>query len=193
MATGINIMFDPEDDGKKTIGIRYPVRRGQDQRDLMGTMGMKNDRAPRTDRMKLLLNNQNEFLLVNTEDYPLGSYPISGDTGFKLKIGLQKDYLAYELRVPLIPYMDFDHFVNSNEDGKLLVNVSSVEMKKPEGRKKTGAEGGRSGGMGGGRAGGRSGGKGGSRPGGMSGGRPGGTDRTAMEPISFEISLELAK
>lgn len=189
LSTGITIMFDPEEGTKKAIGIRYPVRQGQNQRDLMDTMGMQEDRAPRAERMKLLLNDQNEFLLVNQEDFPLGSYPIDGSRGFKVKLGLENDYLAYELRIPLIPFMEFEHFVHPNDDGKLLISINSVEMEKPEQRKNPGGSGERFGGMEGGRSGGARGG----RAGGMSRGKPGGMDRSSIEPISFEISLELAK
>ena len=180
---GMNIWFDTGSD--KIYAVRFPLL-DADKTQRRSNPGNE-EQDERNNIFRDILAEQQMFLLVNDDDYPLGSYPVDGNSGIKLKAGMTKDKFVFELQYALISYND--KVINTlNLEGKdeLVVKFESIEFKNSFAEGRPG---------GGGRGSGMPGGTGGERPGGMSGGpgtkggRGPGKDKQSMEDIDFSVKV----
>jgi hypothetical protein len=171
MHTGLTIWFT--EDGEK-VGIRYPIRQ---KRDKFNQDVVPNERE--FDKMwgmfQEFIVHQNEFMVVNEDDFPLNAYPIHSPTGVKLNMEYQIGQLVYSLRIPLADLPESDFRLNSSAGETITLEFQTGEFNTPDrpGR-----------------------GFGNRRPGGGRGNaqmpnRSGGFSKP--EPIDFSINLVLAK
>ena len=177
---GMNIWFDTG--SENTYAIRFPLF----DPEQMPRRKNNNEGNPseRNNIFRNILADQHSFLVVNEDDYPMGTYSIDGNSGVKLKVGMTKDKFVFELQYALTPYND--KIVNSLDlKGKkeLKVSFESVEFNRSFSGAGARMGGGPDDGMGSGIG-------GGMRPGGT-GQRPG-MNRLSEEDINFSVDVVLA-
>lgn len=191
---GMNIWFDTGD--KDIYAVRFPVIDREKMRSEMSqgqrptTQGERQEKGGeksenRNEMFRDILENQTTFLLVNGDDYPLGTYPINGSSGIKIKPGMTKDKFVLELQYALSKFDgNVVNYLQMNENREIMVKFEAVEFEKTSG------PGGFGGGMPmGGNRGGTPG--GGDMAGGPGGGRPEGRPFGDNESADIDFSVNV--
>lgn len=185
LSLGATVWVEPENG--KTLGIEYPLQMMKNK-PLQGRPDMQSGQARPTEdpemmqnRIYTLLNNQKNLQIVNEDNFPLYSYPITDPLGFQVKLGLDMGKLVYEMRIPYgansaAPIM-VDAFPGELLGLKIETQEPDFSSMRPSG-----------GGMG---PGGGSGGMGGGRGGGMGGMRPGGSAPSGDMKSQFKLELDV--
>lgn len=185
---GLIVWFEPESGVKNKFGIRYPIATALST--LMPTPEMNREGTQGSNLEKILtkiLEQQNEFQIINKDKFPLTALPIVNNEGIEIKLGYHSNQFVYELKVPLAVNSDYSYAVDALPGEKVKVKFETEEFSL-EGMRGTGS--GMSSGDGGGIPQG-----GGGRPG---GGRPGGGMRNPgmgggnlFEPLNFTLEINL--
>ncbi|MBL1215653.1 MAG: hypothetical protein HND52_19965 [Ignavibacteriae bacterium] len=178
LSQGFTAWIQKESDNNDMLGIKYPVKKlGNDPQKFM--VEHRDANAEPRDLIVKMINQQNEFLLVNENDFPLGAYPLKNELGIEPTLQFKMSQLVYSIRIPL-NNNDPDSFEINYLPGEIM-NIN-FEIEVPE-RDNVG-RGSRGNGMrGGGRA---------------AGGRMGGGDRSGTmnknrpEPIDLKLQILLA-
>jgi hypothetical protein len=103
------------------------------------------NREPEFDR---IINKENEFLIVNEDDYPLSAYPLSNTAGIALKIKFVEGRFNYELKIPLKTNSKMPYFVDTDPGKTVEIGFQTKEHEKMS-REGAGMRGSGEGGMGG--------------------------------------------
>jgi hypothetical protein len=162
---GFVIWFEPVNNGGKTIGIEYPVGLNEINSDEPENMERNpEDQNRMENRITEMINNlqlqQNEFIILNKEKFPLTAYPFQNKVGIDIKIGYHLGQLVYEMKIPLKGLNENEYGVYSSPGDILKVGFQTVELDRSSlGNMRSGMDGDRSGeggfggrgGMGGGR------------------------------------------
>lgn len=196
MRSGFVVWLEPENGDTKQFGIKYPIQTMyEERRDITKenpiSLFGENQRETRTaDKMDnhLLeeLQKQIEFQVVDKNNVPITAIPVINKEGIKIKIGLEKGTLVYELQIPLKRSADYSFAVGALPGEKIKVRFETLQPDFSDIKKSFGE-----GERGGGRASGEEP-EGGMPQGGGRGGRRGREGSGAMKKIDkLDYSIEL--
>ena len=188
LSLGLTIWFKP-DNNEETIGLQYPKR--VDKVSSKNLMKKNRNQDRNTDfemTVNALLQNQNEFLLVDEDEEIIYASPISSNDGFEIKIGVVNQQFVYEAKIPIGNNSQAQMPINVFPNEKLTIEFETGEIDFDEMRKNGGMQ---SSGMGQGGGGMQGGGKGGR--GTMQSGGRGGSSRMGMERFRLDVDVKLAK
>lgn len=106
MRAGFIVWFEPVNNGGKMIGIEYPVGETIFTSDEEKNMAMEPDKETKmkdfTEGMITRLQlEQNEFIILNKEKFPLTAFPLQNKAGIEIKLGYHLQQFVYELKIPL--------------------------------------------------------------------------------------------
>ena len=183
--TGFTVWFEPQDGGEK-IGIQYPLKSDDIRRKMQvgnRSDGVKPDLKLRIDEFKKM---QNEFRIVNEDDFLLFAYSLNNEIGIKVDIGYQMGQLVYEIQIPISKSLFGNYNLNLSPKDKVMIAFESGDIDRSElgNFNDGGIRGGGRGGHGGG------GGKGSGR---SSGNSNGGGRTSGIERIDFKVLVSLAQ
>ncbi len=190
---GFIVWFEPVSGDNKTFGIKYPLVNIMDKQPQMDESTREEMSAQNNQRsFGRMLENQNEFEIVNQDKYPLLALPLVNREGIEAKLSFLDGRLVYELKVPLVVSKQYSIAAGALPGEKIRVRFETLVMnadkrgqrtsgfepsgngeRPPEGEMPRGdARGGRRG-------------EGGMRP---------GMGRSGMsEPINYTVDLQLEK
>jgi hypothetical protein len=188
---GFIVWFEPVNTDGKMICIKYPVgvtefSEGQPENEERNP----DDQNRMENRITEMINNlqvqQNEFLIMNKEKFPLTAYPFQNKVGIDIKVGYHLGQFVYEMKIPLKGMNENEYGVYANPGDIVKVGFQTEEFERSN-------FGDRGSGMGGERPEGGFGGFGGR--GGMGGGR--GMDRgnapQQLKQLDYWVKLNLLK
>ncbi|MCL6097639.1 MAG: hypothetical protein M1391_03580 [Bacteroidetes bacterium] len=193
---GFIVWLEPVSGDNKTFGIKYPLVNIMDKQPQMDESTREEMSAQNNQRsFGRMLENQNEFEIVNQDKYPLLALPLVNREGIEAKLSFLDGRLVYELKVPLVVSKQYSIAAGALPGEKIRVRFETLVMNadkrgqrtsgfEPSGNGERSPEGGE-GEMprGGARSGRR--GEGGMRP---------GMGRSGMsEPINYTVDLLLEK
>ena len=193
LSLGLTVWFEP-DNGEKIIGLRYPQKLEKvNFKNLAAMNNNKQDKYDFETIVETMLQYQNEYSIVNEDDYSLYAFPIGNKNGFELKAGTSMGQFVYEAKIPIANNGESIVLINVLPGEKLNVGFETGEFDMDEMRKNMSSSGMTSGGMsGGGRSGGgRSG--GGKSGAGRGGQRSGSGSGEMAEQIDFWTEVKLSK
>lgn len=95
---GFTVWIEPKN-GSDKFGIKYPIQETPNKNHL-GNINDHRVEDP-SNRINEFLLGKQEFMIVNGKDFPLYSYPIASNVGYKLKMHYNTGQLIYELNIPL--------------------------------------------------------------------------------------------
>ncbi len=158
LSMGLTIWFQPENGGLK-VGLQYPKQRTKTSpRNLMGKNRAQNEENDFDVSVKTLMQNQNEFSLINEDEEMIFVSPINSNNGYEIKIGTQNQQFVYEAKIPIgnnsLATMPID--IYPNEMVTILLESGKIDMEsvrrnsETEGGMQTGGGQGRGSGKGGG-------------------------------------------
>jgi len=183
LSMGLTIWFEPEN-GEQKIGLQYPKQRTKTSpRNLMGKNRDQNEENDFDVSVKTLMQNQNEFSLINENEEVILTSPIEGNNGYNIKIGTQNQQFVYEAKIPIgnnnLTQMPIDIYPNEMvtillESGKIDMESVRRNPETDDGMQTGGGQGSR-GGMGGGRGSGK-----------------GGISRPEASSLDLELEVKLA-
>lgn len=180
---GLIVWFEPESGDKNKFGIRYPMMITPSTSMQMPEMNRVGGHDANLDNIiNKMLEQQNEFQIINKDKFPLTALPIVNNEGIEVKLGYRSNQFVYELKVPLATNTNFSYAVDTLPGEKIKIKFETEEFSSESIH---GAGGG--GGMpsGGGRHGGAAG-----RPGG-GGMRPGMGGANMLEPLNYTVEINL--
>jgi hypothetical protein len=182
---GLIVWFEPESGDKNKFGIRYPMVITTSNPIPMPEMNRSGGQGSTSldNIINKMLEQQNEFQIINKDKFPLTALPIVNNEGIEAKLGYRSNQFVYELKVPLATNTNFSYAVDALPGEKIKVKFETEEFSF-EGMH--GAGGGGRMPSGGGRHGGVAGrpGDGGMRPG------MGGANMSEQLNYTVEINLE---
>ncbi len=189
LKSGLTIWFEPQSSDVEKFGIQYPIKNNTTVvMDFSKRLKPTGRRVKQERVVNKLLIEQNEFLVLNEDEYPLYASPLKSNNGIEVKIGYEFGQLVYELKISLVGRKESLLKINTtlNEEIKLGFIAGKIERPERSGEAEMGN---------------KSGGKsGGGQKGGMSGGRRGGSSgrgrqqniNSVIEPINFWINTAIA-
>jgi len=188
LSLGLTVWFEP-DSGEKVIGLRYPQKLERVNFRNIAAMNInKEDKYDFETIVATMLQYQNEYSIVNEDDYSLYAFPIGNKNGFEIKAGTSMGQFVYEVKIPIANNGESIVLVNVLPGEKLSVGFETGEFDIGEMRKNMSLSGMTSGGM---RGGGRSG--GGKSGVGRGGQRSGSGSGEVAEQLEFWIEVKLTK
>jgi len=180
LRTGLTIWFDPHSSDKEKFGIQYSIKNNTTvAMDFSKRLKTIDRRARQEQIVNKLLIEQNEFLVLNEDEYPLYASPLKNNNGVEVKIGYEFSQLVYELKIPLANEKESLLNINTVSKEEIRIGFISGKMERSERRGMAGM-GNKSGGQKGGMSSGR-------RRGGSSRGRQQNM-KSVIEPINFWIN-----
>lgn len=130
---GFIIWFEPVNNGGKMIGIEYPV--GMNEINSGESEEMERnpeDQNRMENRIADMINNlqlqQNEFIILNKEKFPLTAYPFQNKIGIDIKVGYHLRQLVYEMKIPLKGLNENEYGVYSSPGDVVKVGFQTVEL-----------------------------------------------------------------
>lgn len=182
---GLIVWFEPESGDNNKFGIRYPMASAQPE--ALQISGMNRDGMEKEGLEKniiRMLEQQNEFQIINKDKFPLTALPIMNDEGIEAKLRYRANQFIYELKVPLASNKQFSYIVDALPGRSVKIKFETEEM---DVQSMPGGGPGAGGGMppGGGRQGGGAGRQGG---GGM---KPGMGGSKMFEPLDYTVEIKL--
>ena len=181
---GLIVWFEPESGDKNKFGIRFPM--APTQPEALPISGMNKERMENDGLEKILLKmleQQNEFQIINKDKFPLTALPVMNNEGIEAKLGYQSNLFVYELKVPLASNKQFSYLVDALPGANVKIKFETEEMEM-EGMRAGPGIGSMSPGEGGGRG-------GGNRRGGGEGMRPGMGSAKMFEPLDYTVEIKL--
>jgi len=180
LSMGLTIWFEPEN-GEQKIGLQFPKQRNKTSpRNLMGKNRSQNEENDFDVSVKTMMQNQNEFSLINEDEEVIFVSPISGNHGYEIKIGTQNQQFIYEAKIPIgnnrLATMPID--IYPGEMVTVLLESGKIDMESVRRNSET------DGGM-------QTGGGQGSR-GGRGAGKADGIKRSETSALEFELKVKLA-
>lgn len=195
MMGGLTFWFDPEEQKKRSNGIRYPVGTnmhpaGASMPDRRASREEVDEFAKRLERR--FYENLDLVTLVSRAEWDGQTVALNQLEGIEAAAAPYADSFFLEIRIPLFLASGVD--VGARAGESLAVGLQTADIKPPDGEMR-GAPGGRKGSRPGGRMGGRPGGAIGGRRGGGMGSRPGAMTGRGMrlEPLEAWVKLTLAR
>jgi hypothetical protein len=130
---GFIIWFEPVNNGGKVIGIEYPVGVNEINSDEPENMERNpEDQNRMENRITEMINNlqlqQNEFIILNKEKFPLTAYSFQNKVGIDIKVGYHLGQLVYEMKIPLKGLNEDEYGVYSSPGDALKVGFQTVEL-----------------------------------------------------------------
>jgi hypothetical protein len=125
---GLTVWLKP-DNSKDIIGIRYPLKREQEEiKELRKNVVNQQDNPE--EGIQRILADQDELEIINKDGKTITSMSITGQSGFEAKIGYSMRQLVYELKIPL---KNDDNGMVLNTGNKKEINIEFVtnELKMP--------------------------------------------------------------
>lgn len=102
---GFTVWLDPQDSDGETIGVQFPIRKrlstNLNSNRSSSIVNKKNNINNLNELVSRIKSNQTELLIVNENRIPLNSLPIKGSGSLELNLGMVKDQLIYELKIPI--------------------------------------------------------------------------------------------
>lgn len=181
---GLIVWFEPESGDKNKFGIRYPMVIATSNPTPIPEMNRPGGQGITSldNIINKMLDQQNEFQIINKDKFPLTALPIVNNEGIEVKLGYRSNQFVYELKVPLATNTNFSYAVDALPGEKIKVKFETEEFSF-EGMHGAGGGGGMP--SGGGRQGGAAG-----RPGG-GGMRPGMGGANMSEPLNYTVEINL--
>lgn len=181
---GLIVWFEPESGDKNKFGIRFPMAPTQPEALPMSGMNKERMEKDGLDKMLLkMLDQQNEFQILNKDKFPLTALPVMNNEGIEAKLGYQSNVFVYELKVPLASNKQFSYMVDALPGSNVKIKFETEEMEM-ENRQGGPGIGSMSPGEGGGRG-------GGNRRGGGEGMRQGMGGAKMFEPLDYTVEIKL--
>lgn len=129
MRAGFIVWFTPQSGNPETFGIKYPMPPsllGKDERESFNKELYQ--RGSRDNVFDKMLKEKKEFQIINTDDFPLGQYPINNNIGIKPKLSFNDERFVYELKVPLTSGNNNMYSLGSKPGEELSIKFETVEM-----------------------------------------------------------------
>jgi hypothetical protein len=162
MKFGFVVWLEPENGDTKQFGIKYPIQTMPlDKHEMTkdnpdGLFGENLRAAPTEEKMynRMLeeLQKQIEFQVVDKDDVPITAIPVINREGIKIKIGMEKGMLVYELQIPLKRSSDYSFAVGALPGEKIKVKFETLQPDFSDMKKASGEGFGEDEGSGGGRS-----------------------------------------
>ncbi|MBL7994748.1 hypothetical protein JNM05_05200 [bacterium] len=124
MMMGFTVWFDSTGNGKKILGIRYPI--GFDGAMPMNERGQNEN--PFEDIMK---NKLNEVEIIGPGKYDRMRLTVYELSGITVKLTTQKNGMFFELKVPLHASTNFPYAINTGVGKPLSILLETGEFKRP--------------------------------------------------------------
>ena len=184
---GLIVWFEPESGAKNKFGIRYPIVTTLSTLIPTPEINREGGQGSNLDKIfSKILEQQNEFQIINKDKFPLTALPIVNNEGIEVKLGYHSNQFVYELKVPLAVNADYSFAVDALPGEKIKVKFETEEFSF-EGLRGAGSGSGMPPGSGGK----PQGGGGGGRPGGGGMRSPGMGGSNMMEPLNYTVEINL--
>ncbi len=181
---GFIVWFEPESGDKNKFGIRYPTSTKQPEAPKLSEINREELSIEGPERnIKKMLEQQNEFQIINKDKFPLTALPIVNNEGIEAKLGFQSNQFVYELKVPLASNKQFSYIVDALPGANVKIIFETEELDAQSMRGPGGSAGIPPEGSEDRRGNRRGGGNEGMRPG-MGGGR-------MLEPLNYTVEIKL--
>ncbi len=157
LRSGFTVGIEPEDNEKNYIAVQYPLERGRlADNEMPAGEGYSGRNSPRQ-VLDRLLRNQNEFLIMNKENFPLAAYHLNNNIGIEIKIGIKMEQFVYELKIPMQKDSAFLFALEIKPGDKIIVDLKTGdthyasrpgfsgmfggggEFQRPDGRERSGS------------------------------------------------------
>lgn len=134
---GLTIWLEPENDGNY-IGIKYPMQK--DMREMMQERMNDKKQMPNQDgnfnenAEKMIqegINTQNEYQIVNNDDYPMNTFPVNSQKNIQIKMGYKNYQFVYEVKIKLDD-PNLTALTNIKPGDKIKVGFVTNQMDMPE-------------------------------------------------------------
>lgn len=130
---GVNIWFDTGED--LNYAVRFPIPDPDKSKNKM--MHDPEKQSNRNQVFRDLISDKQMFMVVNEDNYPLGTYPVNGNSGIKLSVGMTKDKFVFELQYALKPYNDkIVNILDLSETDEMTITFESIDFKDSSEREK---------------------------------------------------------
>ncbi len=135
LRAGLTTWFKPQNSDGETFGIQYPIHNSTPVIKDFGKYSNETDFEKRQKEIQnKLLIEQNEFLVLNEDNYPLYASPLKGENGIEVRIGLEFNQLVYELKIPLNGGKESLLKMNTASHDEIKIGFISGHIEKPEKR-----------------------------------------------------------
>lgn len=126
---GFIIWFEPESGDKNRFGIRYPMPSKQPEAPKLSEMNREEMNLEGPDKnLKKIVEQQNEFQILNNDKFPLTALPIMNSEGIEAKLGFQSNQFVYELKVPLASSKQFSYIIDALPGGNVKIRFETEEF-----------------------------------------------------------------
>lgn len=130
---GFILWFEPVSNNGKMIGIKYPVGVNEINSEEPENMETNPDDQNRMEnRIADMINNlqlqQNEFIFLNKEKFPLTAYPFQNKVGIDIKVGYHLGQFVYEMKIPLKGLNENEYGVYANPGDIVKVGFQTEEF-----------------------------------------------------------------
>ena len=177
---GVTFWISKSASNSEKIGIKYPIP-NEDENTFRMMDPIRDDENNFNKVFEKIISTQNEFLIVNEDNFPLGAYPTKNNIGIEPKIELEMGQFVYTITVPLNNNANNIFDIRYQPGEKVLIGFEIEDIKRegmnPRGNTTEFGAGGRN-----------------PRTGGMPGGRRGGgiNRMNRSEPLDISLKIQLA-
>lgn len=129
MRSGFIVWFIPQNNNSKVFGIKYPMplsllNLGREERQDFNKDMFQPEKMQ--EMFSKMLNQKNEFQIINEENFPLGQFGLDNKKGIKVKLGYASERFIYELQVPL-GTNNYSYRIASQPGEKLKIKFETLE------------------------------------------------------------------
>ncbi len=136
---GFTVWLEPVSGDGEVIGIQYPIKSdGLSPGVMRPGAGNEIGQEVMEQLIQKFKTEQHEFLIVNEDKFPLNAYPVSNETGFQVRIGIEMRQLVYELKIPLANNNSAPVNVDALPGEILSIGFESGEIDALSGRGRSG-------------------------------------------------------
>jgi len=129
MRSGFIVWFIPQNSDSKVFGIKYPmplslINLGREERQDFNKDMFQPEKMQ--EMFSKMLNQKNEFQIINEENFPLGQFGLDNKEGIKVKLGYVSERFIYELQVPLRTN-NYSYSIAAQSGEKLKIKFETLE------------------------------------------------------------------
>jgi len=130
MRSGFIVWIIPQKGDSKIFGIKYPMPLSLLNLDRVERQDFNKDMFQPEKMQEMftkMLNEKNEFQVINEDNFPLGQYGLENKEGIKAKLGYKAEQFIYELQIPLGENKNYLYQIASLPGDKLKIKFETLE------------------------------------------------------------------
>ena len=131
--SGFITWFIPETGNSKIFGIKFPMQVSlldKDERQEFNKELFRPDEMQK--QFSKMINNANEFQIINEDIFPLNQYSVENNEGIKVKLGYDADRFVYELQMPIESHESFAYKIAAQPGEKIKIKFETLDSEFDE-------------------------------------------------------------